>query len=324
MTKKENFIRLLRYDEPEYIPYGLESVKIFWHRDAKFFFGNGDPAALEWTDVWGVDWKFGDIRAPESFYPVTYPIKNMDDLDEYIFPDPNDPQVFADVKNEINKLDRSENLLMLSNPGCLFTRAWLLRGMENYLTDMLLDTAAAEALLDRVLAYQMDILRQELAFKPDLVYFGDDAGTTRALMINPALWRKMIKPRLAVLTGMCRDAGCFVILHSCGKAEDIIDDFIEIGVDIFNPVQASANDLALLKSKARGKLIFYGGMDSDLLVRGSPDEVADNAARVLRILGEGGGYVAYPDQSLPFPKKNIDALQNAVKKYGRINGRNVL
>ncbi|MDR0495848.1 MAG: hypothetical protein LBG95_09520 [Treponema sp.] len=321
MTQKENMLRLLKGDKPDYVPYGLESVRTFWHRDARFYFGNGDPSALEWTDIWGVDWKLGDPNASESFYPVTHPLEkleSLDDLGSFSFPDPCESGVFAEVRPEIEKLDRDENLLMLSNPGCLFTRAWLLRGMENFLMDMLLEPEGAEALLDRILAYQEAILAQELSFKPDIVYFGDDVGTTSALMMNPELWRRMIKPRWAKLVRACREAGCFVLLHSCGKIEDIIGDIIEIGVNMLNPLQASANNLDFLKSKARGKLTLYGGMDSDLLVRGSVDEVKNLASRVLKTLGEGGGYIANPDQSLPFPQENIDALRETVQREGKL------
>jgi len=318
VTPKENILRLLKGDNPEYIPYGLESVRTFWHRDARFFFGNGDPTAVEWTDIWGVDWRLGDPSAAESFYPVTHPLESLCDLDRFPFPDPYDPGLFAEIRPEIEKVNRDESLLMLSNPGCLFTRAWLLLGMENFLSDMLLEPDGAEALLDRILAYQQAVLEQELSFRPDIVYFGDDVGTTKALMIRPDLWRSMVKPRLAKLTRMCREAGCYTILHSCGKIEDIIDDVIEIGVDILNPVQATANDLVLLKSKARGKLTLYGGMDAGLLVQGTPNEVQCHASRTLRILGDGGGYIAGPDQLLPFSPNNIAALQETVRREGKL------
>jgi uroporphyrinogen decarboxylase len=318
MAQKDNLLRILNRDNPDYIPYGLEGVRVFWHRDARFFFGNGDPDAIEWTDAWGVDWKLGDAGAKESFYPVSQPLDCLSRAVDYPFPDPCEPGVFDGIRPEILGVDRSRYLLMLSNPGCLFNRAWLLRGMENFLADMLLDPEGAEKLLDIVLAYQEAILAQQLSFKPDIVYFGDDYGTTRALLMHPDLWRRMIKPRLAKLTRKCRAAGCFVMLHSCGYIGDIVDDFIEIGVNILNPVQASANDLARLRAKTRGKLILYGGMDSDLLVRGTPDEVSALAGSVLRILGGEGEYIAHPDQSLPFPDENIAALRKTVEREGRL------
>jgi uroporphyrinogen decarboxylase len=320
MTPKENLLRTVNFDDPEYIPYGLESVRTFWHRDAQFFFGNGDSDAVAWTDIWGVDWKRGDVNAPESFHPVNQPLKSMDDFDSFPFPDPNDPELFAAVHEEIINLnrDKNNNLLILSNPGCMFTRAWLLRGMENFLADMLLDPESAEKLLDKIFEYQEVIVNRELEYKPDFIYFGDDAGTNTSLMIRPELWRSMIKTRLGKLIKMCRDKGCYVIMHCCGHIGEIIDDIIEMGVNILNPVQASANDFELLKEKTRGKLVLYGGMDCDLLMRGTPDEVRANANRVMNILGDGGGYIANPDQSLPFPKENIDMLRETVELRKRL------
>jgi uroporphyrinogen decarboxylase len=318
MHPKENLLRLLNGDNPAYIPYGLENVRTFWHRDAKFFFGNGDPNATEWTDIWGVDWRLGDINAFETFHPVSVPIKDISSLEFYAFPDPHDPDIFAEIDPLIKQVDRSENLLMLSNPGCFFTRAWLLRGMEDFLMDMLAEPERAEWLLDKILDYQIAIVQKQLTYKPDIVYFGDDMGTQRALIMRPDLFRRMLKPRLAKLTGMCRDAGCYVMLHTCGHIIDIIDDIIEIGVNILNPVQASANDLTSLKSKTHGRLTLYGGMDAGLLATGTQEEVKENAERVLEILGSGGGYIANPDQLLPFPKDNIDALRETVAQKGRL------
>jgi len=318
MTSKENLLRLLKFQDPDHIPYGLEGVRTFWHRDARFFFGNGVPGAVAWTDAWGVDWKLGDVNAEESFHPITFPLESLDGIERFSFPDPFDHGLFADIQQDIENVDRDKCLLMLSNPGCLFNRAWLLRGMENFLVDMLLDPEKAEALLDRILAYQEAIVIRELSYKPDIVYFGDDAGTTKALIMHPDLWRRMIKPRLAKLIGMCREAGCFVILHSCGRIGDIVGDIIEMGVNVLNPVQATANDLSALKEKARGKLTLFGGMDADLLVRGTPAQVRDMASHVLGILGDGGGYISGPDQSLPFPRANIDALRETVIRDGKL------
>jgi len=310
---KENLLATLNFKSPAYIPYGLESVRTYWHRDAKFFFGNGDPFATAWTDIWGTDWVLGDKDAPESFHPVTFPLTSLDDIESFTFPDPYDPSLFGGL--DIDKLDRNNNLLMMSNPGCLFTRAWLLRGMENFLSDMLLEPELAELLLDKVLAYQEAIVARQLAYKPDIVYFGDDAGTTKALMMSPVLWRKMIKPRLAKLVQACRAAGCYVILHCCGKITDIVDDFIEIGINVLNPVQVSTNDLVLLKQKSQGRLVLFGGIDTDLLVKGTPGEVKNHTRKMLDVLAPGGGYIANPDQLLPFPQENIDAAREVVREF---------
>jgi len=251
------------------------------------------------------------VNAEETFHPVGFPLKDLNDIISFDFPDPDDPELFAEVEKQIADTDRENNLIMLSNPGCLFTRAWLLRGMENFLVDMLAEPDKAGELFDIIFKYQKTIVERELKFKPDIVYFGDDAGTTKALMIDPQLWRKMIKPRLAELVGMCRESGCFVMFHCCGCIQDII----EIGVNILNPVQASANDLSFLKEMSRNKLTLYGGIDSDIIMRGTPDEVGTLTEKTTKILGESGGYIAFSDQSLPFPKKNIETVRETVVRF---------
>jgi uroporphyrinogen decarboxylase len=317
ITPKENMLRVINHDNPEYIPYELESIRAFSHRDARFYGGNGNPGAIAWTDAWGTDWKLGDVNAVESFHPVSFPLKDLGDLGGFPFPNPSDPELFDDIQPRIMEMDRESELLELGNPGCMFTRAWLLRGMENFLSDMLLDPAGAEALLDAIYDYQDAIVTRQLLYKPDMVYFGDDAGTTTALIMDPRLWRRMIKPRLAALMQKCRDAGAMVFMHCCGHIEDIVDDFVEMGVKIMNPVQASANDLKLIKDKTRGKIALMGGIDSDFIMRRSPGEVAELTRNTMRLLGEGGGYIAAPDQQLPFPEENIRAIKDTVASEGR-------
>jgi uroporphyrinogen decarboxylase len=181
-----------------------------------------------------------------------------------------------------------------------------------------------EALLDKIYAYQETVIKRSLELKPDIIHFGDDAGTTTALMINPVLWRNMIKPRLKKICDICKDAGCIVYMHCCGRIQDIIDDIIEIGVDILDPLQAGANDLSYIKSKARGRLTLYGGIDSHTVATADTHTVAELTRKVLRLLGDGGGYIAFTDNVLPFPAENIEAIRAVVSKEGNLSAAGII
>jgi len=311
LTPKENLLRTIRFQDAERVPFGLESAKFFFHRDSTFFWSGSDPAAREWTDAWGVRYKYADAQACHA-YPVSHPLESWEQFENFPFPDPSDPALFAEAARQIKEVDRKNHLIHFNNAAFIFVRTWLLRGMENALTDMLENPALYEALLEKIFTYQETIVKNTMAFKPDIMQFGDDAGTTTALMMNPALWRKWIKPRLKKNFDICKNAGCIVVFHCCGRIEEILDDIIEIGVDVLNPLQAGANDLVAVKKKASGKLALYGGIDAHTVATAAPQTVAELTRQVLGILGEGGGYIAFPDQSLPFPPENVEAMKRVI------------
>ena len=309
---KENLLRTIRFEDTNHIPFGMESVIDFYHRDARFYSGNGDPHIDEWTDAWGT--RFMRDANRES-YPVFHPLASLEDLETFPFPDPSDPALFAEAEEKIKAVDREQHLILFNNPGFLFVRSWLLRGMENTLVDMLTEPELYEALLDKIFTYQETIVKRTVAFNPDIVQFGDDAGTTKALMMNPALWQGMVKPRLKKLFAICKNAGILVCFHCCGHVESILDDIMEIGVDILNPLQAGANDLAAVKRKAAGRLALYGGIDSHTVMTADAHTVAELTRSVLKILAEGGGYIAHPDQSMRYPAENMEAIRAEVKNF---------
>ena len=319
LSPKENMLRLIKFEDPEYIPYDLESVKVFTYRDGLFFKGNGNPDAIEWTDAWGVKYKLADVNYKDSGYPVFHPLETLEHLEEFPFPDPSDPELFMAVIKQMETVDRKSHLVMLRNPGFLFVRSWLLHGMEETLMDIITEPGLYEALLDKIYAYQETVIKRSVELKPDIIHFGDDAGTTKALMINPVLWRSMIKPRLKRICDICKDAGCIVLMHCCGCIQEIIDDIIEIGADILNPLQAGANDLGYIKNRARGKLTLYGGIDAHTVATAAPQKVADLTRNILRLLGDGGGYIAYADQDLPYPDENLQAMRAVVNEEGNLS-----
>jgi len=318
LSPKENMLRLLRFNEPEYIPFGLEAVESFSHRDAMFFRGNGDSSLREWTDIWGVRFRLADEKFGDSAYPVSHPLLSLDDIEKFNFPDPNDPGIMENVKKGINSVDRSSRLVMLSNPAFMFVRSWLLHGMENLLAGMIAEPENVELLLEKIYLYQEVIIKRSMELKPDIIHFGDDAGITKALMMNPVIWRKMIKPRLKKIIDLCKNSGVIVLMHCCGRVDEIIDDIIEMGVDILNPIQAGANDLRMIKNKSKGKLTLYGGMDSHTIMTSDSGTVSALTEKILGILGEDGGYIASPDQGLPFPRENIEAMKKVVAEKGML------
>ena len=147
-----------------------------------------------------------------------------------------------------------------------FEIAHFMRGIDNFLMDLAQNPGFACALMDHVAEYLLERTRLSLeAGKGQYVFFeyNDDVASQRGLFISPAMWRKYIKPRMARFCELIHGYGVKVQYHCCGSVYAIIEDLIEIGVDILNPVQPLAADMDPfeLKKQFGERLCFHGAID---------------------------------------------------------------
>ncbi len=221
----------------------------------------------------------------------------------------------AFVRRQIDNMLRSglDTLKIARISMAVFERAWSLRGMENFLTDMLAEEVFASALLDRIVHYNLRILDIVAGCDGvDGVYFGDDWGQQRpGLMMGPDTWRKFIKPCMKTLYGRVKASGKYVIQHSCGDNGEIFPDLIGIGLDMYNTFQPEIYDIERVKREFGGDLAIWGGVSTQaLLPFATPAEVKKQTARLIRVMGKGGGYVVAPTHWIPgdVPPENIEAM----------------
>lgn len=315
-SRKANMLKVLNHDRPDYVPFQLESIIPVSHRDALFYARNGDPELSQWTDAWGVDFMIPENMNDDSGFPTSHPLKNLDELDDFSWPDPDDPALFKSISQELEKIDRSQYFLMGLNPAVLFVRSWLICGMDTLLSGTIIQQKEVEYLLDKVTEYQMRIAERYVELGIDIAHMGDDIGTTQSMLMSPEFWRELIKPRLKKIIDIYKAGGCFIYFHSCGRVMELLDDFIELGIDILNPLQASANNLPLIREKTRGKISLHGGINCDLIMRGNIAEIEQETKHILDILAEDGEYIADADQKLPFPEEHLKAVESTVRKFG--------
>jgi uroporphyrinogen decarboxylase len=210
----------------------------------------------------------------------------------------------------------------------LLEMAIRLRGMENFLTDLVLAPQQAGLLLDRVLQVKLDYWQMALAELGDVVDViaeGDDFGTQQSQLISPALFRQTIKPRQVELIAFMkqRAPNAFIFFHSCGNIRDLLPDFIEMGIDIINPVHITAQGMEpqqLKKDFGRDVTFWGGGIDTqDVLPHATPDQVRDHVRRNLEILAPGGGFVFNTIHNIQadVAPENIEAMYSAVLEFGR-------
>ncbi|MGQ9649776.1 MAG: uroporphyrinogen decarboxylase family protein [Phycisphaerae bacterium] len=183
----------------------------------------------------------------------------------------------------------------------LFERSWLMRGFENILVDMMLAPDFVHELLDGILDLHLRVMDRIVARVPLDAYFGgDDWCDQRTVMMGLDLWRRFFKPRLQQMIRHCHELGLAYVLHSCGNVAPLVDDLLEIGLDGLESLQAESMNVYKLKRKVAGRMVLIGGMGVQRLIPfGTPDEIREETRRLIRELGEGGGYVLGPSKPIP-------------------------
>lgn len=228
------------------------------------------------------------------------------------------------VKEIRNKNDRA---LVGCFGGHVFQAGQYLRGWSEFLLDLAGNPAMAEGVMDRLVEAHMKAFDRyaDTVYKHvDIIQVCDDVGMQNTTWISPDTYRKLIKPYHQRLYKHIKDkTGLPLLLHSCGSVSTFIPDFIEMGVDILNPVQYSADkmDLAFLKREFGKDICFWGGgVDTQkILPFGTPEEVSDEVKRCIDMLAPGGGFVfaAVHNITNGVPLENILAAFRTAQSYGK-------
>jgi uroporphyrinogen decarboxylase len=260
--------------------------------------------------------------------PLAQEAITVDDVDRLALPDGQDPAFIDGMRAECERIRNVEHRLLAIGsfgPGPFALAGWL-RGLEAFFLDMAAEPDLAGRLMDRVLEMKLAYLERAFAAFGDLVDVVcvlDDLGGQQTLLISPNMYRRLVLPRHRELFSFIHSrSSARVFLHTDGAVRDVIPDFIEIGVDILNPVQVSAAgmDSAGLKRDFGADLTFWGGgVDTQhVLPRGTPAQVRDEVRRRLDDFMPGGGYVFNPVHNIQadVPPKNVVAMWEAVREWG--------
>jgi len=253
---------------------------------------------------------------------------NRQEIIRHRFPDPTDPSRFRGLRERAQALYRDTGYaLMAGQAASLFYLSSELIGFERYMLEAASDLPLIEVLADKVLEWMCEFTRRYLAGIGDCVeawWMGDDWGMQTGPIVRPAFFRKVFKPRYARLLDVVRSSSrAKICLHTCGATRWILPDLIDLGVDAVHPLQATAEgngDPDLLKREFGGRIAFYSNIaNTTVLPNGTPEEVRAEAARKIRALAPGGGYVFSAGHNIQadVPPENILALFDTAREVGR-------
>jgi len=240
---------------------------------------------------WGYEWQTlddGTMGQPRA--PV---VGRWEDIEAFSVPAVR-PQ---DRMKEVSAFkQRAGDRYLLATLGISgFTVYTFLRGFENSLTDFVQDPERAEELLDRVFSFECDLFRLAAADGFHGVHLVDDWGTQDGLIISPALWREIFRPRYQRQVSLAHELGMHVWFHSCGDIMEIVGDLHEIGVDVINISQPNVVDIEQVGRRWRGEQCFMVPISYQTIsISGTPDDIRTEAQRLTRLLGTAsGGFIGY-------------------------------
>ena len=317
-------------DIAEYFEFDCRSVGIGPTRkqsDFRPYFADRALAPNTCIDEWGVAETppTQDDPMTRHFRQRLSPLRHattIAEVDAFPLPDLDADYRFAGMAAKVAAY-KSRGLAVQGGLGfSTFDYSWLIRGMDQFMMDMVSHTPMAEAIMDRVLAVLRNTVRKYVAAGIDIAIWGEDVGTERAMMMSPRLWRRMIKPRFQSMIQAAKEVNPEVVIwyHSCGHIEPIIPDLIEIGVEVLNPIQPEAMDPARLKALYGDRLAFWGGVSVQRTMPfGAPSQVRAEVKERIETVGRDGGFVIAPAHTLEpeVPWQNVLAFVEAALDYGR-------
>jgi uroporphyrinogen decarboxylase len=213
----------------------------------------------------------------------------------------------------------------------IWEQSWWLYGMQAWMIDLIAKPEVVTAIMDRVTAVAVGTMEAGMEAVGDLVDIvrlsGEDLGTQIAPMISPRLFDALVRPRFERLWSCARkklkekNPGGKLMVHSCGNVRPFIPAWIEMGLDILDPIQPRVRGMEPegLKRDFGDRLVFHGGIDLQYtLPFGSVEEVGQEVRRYMRALAPGGGYIVAPAHNVQsdVPPANLVAIRDAIEAYG--------
>ena len=350
-TRDEEISKALGLDDPAQLDDYLENHfyltltlqdKPLFYRDVKDIINDlheKDFANPDWEnnvvyDNWGMGIRVGAGSFFASFHPLqgkttehiakfmpkhlsrdSYMSTDVEKaVKNYTVPDINKPGNFSDWEKDL-KEQSGKFMVWPSGYFSIYERSYAILGWNEFMMNIAGNPKVVTDLMDKVTEYKIEHSKKmvEMGFK--MGHHGDDFGTQCGTFFSRDTFTKYILPRIKREWEIFTDAGLPIMLHSCGDITDFLPDLIDIGLTILEPVQPCM-DLAFLKKEYGKDLIFFGGINTQVMPYITPEEVKTLARDTIRILGKGGGHIIAPSQELmnDIPVANIKALVETIRE----------
>ena len=317
--KLDNFTTEAYSGEVSELPLVLgHDLLVAWHGIATSYYAKEDQ---HYTCEWGIEWEWVDYPHGRYTEMVKRPIADEKNLSTYTFPDASESWRYDTTKTLLRERGKT-HAIVGGMPCTIFEAAWYLRGLEEFLTDLIINKDFAHEYLDRICEFQMTCGTKLAELGVDIIWLGDDFGTQDSLVMSIDTWREFFKPRYARLISAYRaiKPDVKIAYHSDGNIEALLPEYIDIGVDIFNAVQPRSVDPAHLKKRFGKNLSYWGTVDiQEVIPYGTPEDVVNEVKLRIQTVGPGGGLIIAPSHNFQpdVPLENMLAFYQAAKEFGK-------
>jgi len=283
-----------------------------------------DTPEETYVDEWGIKWKKIPYKTINGigYYTeiVEFPLADDDLVSKYIPPNPDcEDMSYAE---EIIKYYGKEKYICGIIDCSIFEALKYLRGITQSLIDILVNKDLAHKIMDMSVEYHLKLGYKLIERGVDMLWLADDLGGEHQLLMSPETFREMIKPKMDYMIRKLKNKNknIKIAFHSDGYIEPIIDDLIEVGVDLLNPVQPESMDPAFIKKRYGKKISLWATVSTQkTLPFGTPKDVEEEVKERIRTCAPGGGFLIAPTHNIQLdtPFENIEAFYNSIKKYGK-------
>lgn len=283
-------------------------------------------------DHWGVPRK--KVQAGHgSYWEVTeFPLGEASSLEEIRnyqkWPDP-DWFNYECVRKQVAEAKATGKVVVFMgdrlNRCAQLKPAMYIRGIEQIFVDLAISPDIAEYLFGRISDFYLEYARRTFEAAEgniDIFFTGDDFGAQNSLLISPDMWRSFLKPRFKAFIDLGKKYGCKVAHHSCGVVMPLIEDMIECGLDILNPLQpeVAKMDRREIKTRFGDRLSFHGSISiQKTLPFGTRDDIREEVKERIETLASGGGFILCTTHNIQpdMPIENVITLFEAYREFGR-------
>lgn len=301
-SRKELVDQAIRFQSPERIPI------VFWNRDqtegdlllyhlSRGVPGDGNALANVWdwsTNEWGYHLESGGdgtMGHPiDAFWP------ELPRVEDVVVPPLREAERMHAVPEFLAECEDRYRLASLDLSG--FTVYTLLRGFENAMQDFLIEPERFSPLMDLIMDFECELMTMAARHAFHGIHFADDWATQTGMIISPAMWRSLFKPRYQRQFEHAHRLGLDVWYHCCGNLTDIAVDFHEVGVDVLNISQPNVVDLETVGRGLRGRQCFMMPISYQTVsIQGTWEDILAEAERMYHLLGTpAGGFVGYVEE----------------------------
>jgi len=281
------------------------------------FFKDPLPGNLS-IDEWGIGSLPTLYEIPDYMHHPLEKMSTAEEINNYPWPDLGEGYRYIEMAKKTKIFQDRGYAVCGELYQTIFETAWLMRNMQPFLLDLILNEDIAHAICENITQIRIKQARFYAKAGVDIIRLGDDMVSQQGLMMSRETYNTFFKQRIQRIIRAAKEINPDVIIfmHCCGKVEAIIDDFIDVGVEVLNPIQPECNDLNWIYKKYKNKLSFWGGIGvQSVLFEGTPEQVALKVHETNELFGKHGGFLIAPAHILDpaIPWDNIMAFVDSAK-----------